>query len=358
MSVVVRERKTGFESRMLGRILGIRQAPNGAILATAVASLAAFLISEAFGAPLYWKALALIGPTIPLFVLGTAWTYKHYGWLALFSVLTVTQIGHVGEHVAQMVQLHLLHKTGPAAKGIFGALDIEWVHFGWNTWVLIAVVLLLIPFRRNPWLLATLVLAGWHEIEHVYIITHYIQTGVAGNPGLLAKGGAIGGGLPIVRPDLHMIYNLIETIPLVAAFLYQLKRSKNNWISRALPRLPDDVQITLAREASLVRARRGQLIAFEGTPADRFYVISSGRVELVCLMEDGTEKVLRTLKPGDYFGEDVVHDDPCISSARAVTSTELLALDRATMTRVVEHYREDEGQPGWGLPAAIGLTER
>ena len=31
--------------------------------------------------------------------------------------------------------------------------------------------------------------------------------------------GLIGGGLPLTRPDLHFLYNLVETAPLVVAFL-------------------------------------------------------------------------------------------------------------------------------------------
>jgi hypothetical protein len=37
----------------------------------------------------------------------------------------------------------------------------------------------------------------------------------------------VGGGVPLSRPDLHFVYNLVETCPLVAAFVHEL---------RALPR--------------------------------------------------------------------------------------------------------------------------
>jgi hypothetical protein len=50
-----------------------------------------------------------------------------------------------------------------------------------------------------------------------------LQTGVAGLPGLLAQGGAVVGGLPISRPDLHFLYNLIETVPLVLGFFQQVR---------------------------------------------------------------------------------------------------------------------------------------
>jgi hypothetical protein len=54
-------------------------------------------------------------------------------------VLVVTQTGHVFEHVAQMVQIHVLGLTGGSARGVFGALDIEWVHFIFNTWVIVLI---------------------------------------------------------------------------------------------------------------------------------------------------------------------------------------------------------------------------
>jgi hypothetical protein len=45
---------------------------------------------------------------------------------------------------------------------VFGALNIECVHFVWNAWILLAVGLLLVGFRCNRWLWLTLPLAAWH----------------------------------------------------------------------------------------------------------------------------------------------------------------------------------------------------
>ena len=57
------------------------------------------------------------------------------------------------------------------------------------------------------------------------MIATYLQTGIAGTPGLLSSGGLLFGGLPIARPDLHFLYNLVETIPLLAAWLVELRRA-------------------------------------------------------------------------------------------------------------------------------------
>lgn len=171
--------------------------------------------------PIWLVGASVVAPWLPLLAVQTAWTYQRYQWLALFYVLVVTQTGHFLEHVAQMIQIHVLSLTGSDARGIFGALDVEWVHFVWNTWVLLAVLVLLVPFGLNRWLRLTLLLSGWHALEHAYIFSVYLSTGLSGTPGLLSQGGALAGGLPIARPDLHFVYNLIETVPLIIAFLLQ-----------------------------------------------------------------------------------------------------------------------------------------
>jgi hypothetical protein len=153
-----------------------------------------------------------------------AWTSRHGAWLAFFILLTMTQAGHVGEHAAQLVQIHGLGLRGAQARGVFGALDIEWVHFFWNTWILGAVAALAWHYRHNRWLQAALIFAAWHEIEHVSLLATYLTTGLAGTPGLLAQGGTLAGGLPLARPDLHFLYNLVETLPLFGALVTEARR--------------------------------------------------------------------------------------------------------------------------------------
>lgn len=146
-------------------------------------------------------------------------------WLVLLSFLTISQATHFAEHVVQMVQLHVLGLRGPEAQGFISRLNTEWVHFLWNAWVLVAVIVLLTRFRTNAWLVLVAALAAWHLLEHVAIMTTYLGTGVTGTPGLLAAGGALAGGSPLARPDLHFLYNLAETVPLLLAWRLQLTRA-------------------------------------------------------------------------------------------------------------------------------------
>lgn len=143
--------------------------------------------------------------------------------MAAFTLLVLAQTGHLLEHVWQMVQIHALGLSGSDARGIVGQLDIEWVHFAWNAGVVVLLGALLLRARSDRWLALACVIAAWHLTEHDVIMMSYLATGIAGAPGLLASGGAIGGGLPLARPDLHFLYNLAETAAIAYAYLGQLR---------------------------------------------------------------------------------------------------------------------------------------
>jgi hypothetical protein len=182
-------------------------------------------LAAAAQAPIWLLGVIGLLPWLPLFAVAVLITARVAGgWLAFYLVLALTQTGHVAEHVVQVAQLRVLGLSGEHAHGVFGAFDIEWVHFVWNAWILLAVALLLTHFRQNPWLWLTLPLAAWHLGEHVVLITTYLASGTAGSPGLLATGGLLGGGLPLARPELHLAYNLAETLPLLIGLGWQWRR--------------------------------------------------------------------------------------------------------------------------------------
>ncbi len=219
------------------RMISIHSVPLPFILLTAGIS-AGLVATFWLGWAIWQVALLVVLAWLPLFLLKTVSIHRQYGWLAFFFILVVTQGAHFLEHVAQMVQIHLLGLSGLQARGIFGMLDIEWVHFIWNSWVLLCAVLLVFLFRKNPWLWVLLVIAVWHEIEHVSIMSVFLSTGHVGTPGLLARGGAIGGGLPLSRPDLHFYYNLLEELVLIMAYLSQIRRLPRSDEILPAPRSP------------------------------------------------------------------------------------------------------------------------
>lgn len=190
-----------------------------------LASAASMAIGFAAGWQVWLLAAVGILPWLPAFAIDVTRVGRRFGPLALLYVLVITQIGHFLEHLAQMTPIHLLGLSGPAARGVVGQLDTEWVHFLWNSWVILAALVLVARFPRNPWLRFAAIFAVWHEIEHAYLLSVYLTAGHAGHPGLLAAGGVLGGGLPLARPDLHFLYNLIETVPLAVAFVVEARRS-------------------------------------------------------------------------------------------------------------------------------------
>lgn len=326
-----------MDNVLIRRLLAIRSVPPHIVVLTALASYAGLGLGILQNWPLWAIGLATLLPWVPLFTSEVVWTYRHYHWLALFYVLVITQGGHFLEHVCQMIQIHALGLTGVNAQGIFGTLNIEWVHFIWNTWVIIAVLALLRCFTGNPWLWGTAVVAGWHEIEHVFILSVYLATGKSGTPGLLSKGGLIGGGLPLTRPDLHFLYNLIETVPLTVAFVYQLKRVYDEWLKKAFPHLSEEILLATTRKLRTQRFTVGETILRKGEVPESFYIITKGEVVVTDEDQAGRAVELATLSPGEYFGEiGQLSHVPRTASARAKTAVELLVLDREAFRKMVE----------------------
>jgi hypothetical protein len=205
-------------------------APLIAIVAAIVLSSTLLMVhffgSLSFAADLLpWQIyIAIMVLFMPFYIFESLVIARRSLMLALFFVLVVAQSMHFIEHIAQMTQIHLLGLSGTQAHGLIGMLDLEWVHFIFDGLIITTCAFILIfPFRRNPYLWALLPIAVWHATEHVFIITYYIRTGIAGSPGLLAQGGLINGGLPIDRPDLHFLYNLAEETLIVLGFFYQWK---------------------------------------------------------------------------------------------------------------------------------------
>jgi hypothetical protein len=204
------------------------------VVVTALVSSGLQVMAVGLGWPLQATLQLVLLPWVALLVWELACAYRDRFWLGLFTTLLVFQGGHFMEHIIQMWQIHVLNLQGPDARGLVSVLDVEWVHFVFNSWVLLASALLLYRFGRSRWLWAMVIFSGWHEIEHAYLLRVFLTTGQAGTPGLLAQGGAILGGLPIPRADLHFLYNLVEVALLAAAFRSlhlpsRVRRARGQW---------------------------------------------------------------------------------------------------------------------------------
>ncbi len=77
----------------------------------------------------------------------------------------------------------------------------------------------------------------------------------------------------------------------------------------------------------------------QGEKADYFYYLKKGRVRVFLTSESGMEKTLSIIEKGDILGEAAFFDGkPRISSACAVLRSELVAIDRETLTEMIQQY--------------------
>jgi pSer/pThr/pTyr-binding forkhead associated (FHA) protein len=84
----------------------------------------------------------------------------------------------------------------------------------------------------------------------------------------------------------------------------------------------------------------GTVILEEGGRDQLMFVIESGSVEIF-RTDGGVAKTIRTLGPGDFFGEMALLDDqPRTASARAATDCTVLALDAAALDALLRAHPE------------------
>lgn len=142
----------------------------------------------------------------------------------IFMATVVIQSLHMVEHIAQVIQKFGL--GWKEAHGIIGVLDLEWVHFIYNTALLITLYILFFKYSRllkaggnvlYGIFVADVVLQSYHVIEHLVKINQHLQTGQQGTPGILGN---------FVNPILfHFWMNLavlaLITIPFVGLRIYR-----------------------------------------------------------------------------------------------------------------------------------------
>ena len=111
----------------------------------------------------------------------------------------------------------------------------------------------------------------------------------------------------------------------------------DEWLAKALPRLPKQVLVDATKKLQTIKYSAGQMVFEQGDAPDRFYIISSGEVEVIRRRRDGSEKILTVLHPGDYFGEiGLLTEARRNASIRAKTDAELLAMSWDDFRKIIE----------------------
>src|SRR5262249_2531013 len=142
------------------------------------------------------------------------------------ETLVLVQLGHLGEHLVQIAQIHLLGWPAPQARGFIAAFDVETVHFLWNLGVLASVAGVLRSCACSKALFVRCAGAAAHTRGPAYLVTRCLLTGVESAPGILGRGGLLAStgmfvpGLTTwTRPTVHLAWNTGEIALLVVAYV-------------------------------------------------------------------------------------------------------------------------------------------
>jgi signal transduction histidine kinase len=115
------------------------------------------------------------------------------------------------------------------------------------------------------------------------------------------------------------------------------RRAPSRVIPRAFPGIrPDEIEELIAN--SQVRSYLpGAVLCRENEIEDRFYMILEGEVEVTKSINNSESRLLKTLAPGDFFGEmALIHNAPRAASVTAKTELTTLELDKTAFDRVLQ----------------------
>jgi uncharacterized protein YhbP (UPF0306 family) len=99
--------------------------------------------------------------------------------------------------------------------------------------------------------------------------------------------------------------------------------------------LPTQQVENIAASLQVMQVRSGEVIVRQGGPADKFFIVADGEVE-VQREKDGQTETIASLGRGHFFGEiAIMRDSPRTSTVKATKPTTLLAMERDTFRDVV-----------------------
>jgi signal transduction histidine kinase len=114
------------------------------------------------------------------------------------------------------------------------------------------------------------------------------------------------------------------------------RRAPSRIIPRAFPGIkPDEIEELIANSQVLSYAP-GAILCYENAVEDRFYMILEGEVEVAKNINNNESRLLKTLGPGDFFGEmALIHNAPRAATVTAKSTLMTLELDKAAFDRVL-----------------------
>ena len=116
------------------------------------------------------------------------------------------------------------------------------------------------------------------------------------------------------------------------------RRAPSRIIPRAFPGIrPDEIEELIAN-STVHTYEPGTVLCRENAEEDRFYMILEGEAEVTKSINNTEERLLKTLYPGDFFGEmALIHNAPRAATVTVKASLTALELDKAAFDRVLHN---------------------
>ncbi len=116
------------------------------------------------------------------------------------------------------------------------------------------------------------------------------------------------------------------------------RRAPSRIIPRAFPGIkPNEIEELIAH-SSVRSYEPGTVLCRENAVEDRFYMILEGEAEVTKNINNSEARLLKTLLPGDFFGEmALIHNAPRAATVTVKTALTALELDKASFDRVLHN---------------------
>ncbi|MGD8457729.1 MAG: ATP-binding protein [Anaerolineales bacterium] len=107
-------------------------------------------------------------------------------------------------------------------------------------------------------------------------------------------------------------------------------------INKAFPGIPEKEIIRLIKVGNVAHYPIGTNLCMEGQTEDVFYVLLEGEVEVTKEINQNDVRILKHLKPGDFFGEmGLIHDAPRAATVTTTKYTTVLEIDKEGFEEVL-----------------------
>lgn len=115
-------------------------------------------------------------------------------------------------------------------------------------------------------------------------------------------------------------------------------RAPSKVIPRAFPGIkPAEVEELIAN-CRVQSYPQGMVLCRENAVEHTFYMILEGEVQVTKLVNEKENRLLKTLHPGDFFGEmALIHNAPRAATVASTSSIVVLELDKTAFDKVLQH---------------------